>query len=143
MSKNYKFIIKISLIFILALIFTTPNNTFKNKFYVSKVDSSEQIYKTYLDKSKNFEGVSIINDNIDKNKLMKNEEAYILLKNPTGKYYNNVTIKEKNNGIIITYQEADIDDDYKNEMYNSRVDEVMLLKIKSNEEISSFELLNH
>ncbi|MBC6004666.1 MAG: hypothetical protein E6902_12665 [Paeniclostridium sordellii] len=143
MKTKYKSLIKISLICILFLIFTTPNSIFKEKFYVNKVDSSEAIYKKYLNMSEDFEGVSIINNNSDKNKLMKDEYAYVIFKNHDGKYYNNVTIKEENNGIIITYQEANENDNYKNETYNSKVDKMMLLRIKSNEEISSLRLLNH
>ncbi len=142
MKTKYKSLIKISLICILFLIFTTPNSILKEKFYVNKVDSSEVIYKKYLNVSEDFEGVSIINNNSDKNKLMKDEYAYVIFKNHDGKYYNNVTIKEENNGIIITYQEANENDNYKNETYNSKVDKMMLLRIKSNEEISSLRLLN-
>lgn len=143
MKTKYKVLIKTSIICILFLIFTTPNSIFKEKFYVNKVDSSELIYKKYLNMSENFEGISIVNNNSDKNKLMKNECAYVILKNHDGKYYNNVTIKEENNGIIITYQEDNENDNYKNEIYNSKVDKMMLLRIKSNEEISDLKLLNH
>ena len=48
MKTKYKSLIKISLICILFLIFTTPNGILKEKFYVNKVDSSEAIYKKYL-----------------------------------------------------------------------------------------------
>ncbi|MDU6250158.1 MAG: hypothetical protein E6612_14740, partial [Paeniclostridium sordellii] len=107
-----KNVLRIGFIIILILIFTTPNNIFKSKIYSNKIDSNDQVYKLLLNENKNFEGIRIINNNNDKNKLMKNEEAYILFKNKVGKYYNNVTIKEKKGDIIITYEEADICSSY-------------------------------
>ncbi|CEJ74429.1 Uncharacterised protein [[Clostridium] sordellii] len=138
-----KNVLRIGFIIILILIFTTPNNIFKSKIYSNKIDSNDQVYKLLLSENKNFEGIRIINNNNDKNKLMKNEEAYILFKNKIGKYYNNVTIKEKNDDIIITYEEADICSSYENNIYNNRTNDMMLIRIKANDNMRSFELLNH
>ncbi|MGL5756971.1 MAG: hypothetical protein ACRCYC_16735 [Paraclostridium sp.] len=143
MKKNYKNILKLILIPIFILGVTIPNSNFKPVLSVNRVDSSDKIYEKYLIENKKTEGISIINNNKDKNKLMKNEEAYIIFKNRPGKYYNNVTIKNKNSDIIIKYEEANIDDSYNNDIYNSRIGPIMLLKIKSNEEINGFKLLNH
>ncbi|QYE97137.1 hypothetical protein [Paraclostridium sordellii] len=138
-----KNVLRIGFIIILILIFTTPNNIFKSKIYSNKIDSNDQVYKLLLSENKNFEGIRIINNNNDKNKLMKNEEAYILFKNKIGKYYNNVTIKEKNDDIIITYEEADICSSYGNNIYNNKTNDMMLIRIKANDNMRSFELLNH
>ena len=138
-----KNVLRIGFIIILILIFTTPNNIFKSKIYSNKIDSNDQVYKLLLNENKNFEGIRIINNNNDKNKLMKNEEAYILFKNKIGKYYNNVTIKEKKDDIIITYEEADICSSYENNIYNNRSNDMMLIRIKANDNMCSFELLNH
>lgn len=143
MNKQYKFMCKIVFICIVLLIFTTPNSFFKQKIYVNRIDSSEKIYEECMKKNEKFEGIRIINNNKDKNKLTKNEEAYIIFKNRPGKYYNNVTIRNENSDIIIKYEEANMDDSYSNDIYNSRIGQMMLLKIQSNEEISSFKLLNH
>ncbi|CEN21331.1 hypothetical protein [Paraclostridium sordellii] len=138
-----KNVLRIGFIIILILIFTTPNNIFKSKIYSNKIDSNDQVYKLLLSENKNFEGIRIINNNNDKNKLMKNEEAYILFKNKIGKCYNNVTIKEKNDDIIITYEEPDICSSYENNIYNNKTNDMMLIRIKANDNMRSFELLNH
>ena len=65
------------------------------------------------------------------------------MKNKIGKYYNNVTIKEKKDDIIITYEEADICSSYENNIYNNRTNDMMLIRIKANDNMRSFELLNH
>ena len=138
-----KNVLRIGFIIILILIFTTPNNIFKSKIYSNKIDSNDQVYKLLLNEKKKKKGIRIIKNNNDKNKLMKNEEAYILFKNKIGKYYNNVTIKEKKDDIIITYEEADICSSYENNIYNNRTNDMMLIRIKANDNMRSFELLNH
>ncbi|MEG0181316.1 MAG: hypothetical protein RSF67_04550 [Clostridia bacterium] len=143
MKKHYKNILKLIFIYTFILVVTIPNSNFKPLFFVNRVDSSDKMYEKYLTENEKAEGISIINNNKDKNKLMKDEEAYILFKNRPGKYYNNVTIKNKNSDIIIKYEEANIDDSYNNDIYNSRIGQIMLLKIKSNEEINGLKLLNH
>ncbi|MBW4863072.1 MAG: hypothetical protein KZY57_09620, partial [Paeniclostridium sp.] len=70
-------------------------------------------------------------------------EYPLLFKNKIGKYYNNVTIKEKKDDIIITYEEADICSSYENNIYNNRTNDMMLIRIKANDNMRSFELLNH
>lgn len=144
MSKKFKVIIITSVVFILGLIFTTPNDKFKSKFTVSKIDISQNnSVKRYLDKNIDFEGIDIINNNPNQNKIDKYDEAYVIFKNTSDKYYNNVNLKETESGIMISYDEASFDDEYKNKLYNTRIDEVMVLRIKSNNSIENIEIVKN
>lgn len=144
MNKKSKVVLKVSIAIVGALLFTTPNQIFKDSFSVNKVEINENnAVQRYLDKNENFKGVGIIKNNYDDNKIKKNEDAYIVLKNPSGKYYNNVNLKEQKDGIIISYNESSINNEYENNLYNTRVDEVMVLRIKANDTIKNIEIVNN
>lgn len=126
------------------VLFSTPNPIFKDKFNVNKVDISENnMVKKYLYMNQDFEGIDVIKNNSVDGKLEKNEEAYVIIKNPEGKYYNNVNLKEEKNDIIISYNEESVNSEYKNELYNSRVDEVMVLRINANDSIDSINIVKN
>lgn len=144
MSKKFRMITIISIVFLLGLVFTTPNDKFNSKFTVSKTDISQNnIIKRYLDKNINFKGIDIINKNSNQSKIDKYDEAYVVFKNPQDKYYNNVNLKETKNGIIISYDESSFNDKYKNDVYNTRIDEVMVLRIKANNSIENIEIVKN
>lgn len=144
MNKKFNKITIISIVFILALIFTIPNDKFRSKFTISKIDISQNnSVIRYLDKNIDFEGIDIINNNSDKSKIDKYNEAYVIFKNHDGKYYNNVNLKEVKSGIILSYDEAEFNDEYKNEEYNTRTDEVMVLRIKANNSIENIEIVKN
>lgn len=144
MNKKFNKITIISIVFILALIFTIPNDKFRSKFTISKIDISQNnSVIRYLDKNIDFEGIDIINNNSDKSKIDKYHEAYVIFKNHDGKYYNNVNLKEGKSGIILSYDEAEFNDEYKNEEYNTRTDEVMVLRIKANNSIENIEIVKN
>lgn len=141
MSKKYKMIFKICIVCIGVLIFTTPNEKLKDKYNINKVEISQNDFiKGYLNKHENLGGVSIIQKDFDNNNFCKNEEAYVIFKNQADKYYNSVNIIEGNNDIIISYSECGINEKYENNLYNTRVDDVMVLRIKSNSDINDIVL---
>lgn len=142
--KKCNTMFKMSVAIIGLVLFSTPNQIFKDKFNVNKVDISENnIAKKYLYMNQDFEGIDVIKNSSVDGKLEKNEEAYVIIKNPKGKYYNNVNLKEEKNDIIISYNEESIDSEYKNELYNSRVDEVMVLRINTNDSIDSINIVKN